>query len=134
MILTKNPDITIDRWYRPKCTVGELSCGDFRCVTLELPWIDNQQDISCIPEGDYPYYLRESPKNGLCLELKNVPCRKYIQVHAFNYTKQTEGCISAGRSLTYLDNDNVLDTSDSGKTLNKLLFHAGKSGIIRIKS
>ena len=128
-----NPEITIDRWYRPKCTVGELLCGDFKCITLELPNRGNERDISCLPEGDYEYFLKESPKNGLCLELRNVPGRDYIQIHIFNFVKESLGCISVGRALTYLDNDNILDSSDSKATLSKLLFHAGKSGIIRIR-
>ena len=125
--------ITLDRWYRPECTVGELTLDDFRCLSLELPDRDNQEDISCIPAGIYDYYLRNSPKNGYVLELRNVPGRSYIQIHSANFTRQIQGCILVGDSLKYLDNDSILDVTNSKATLKRLLNVAGKSGKIEIR-
>jgi hypothetical protein len=134
MILTNNPDIIVDRWYRSDQTVGELSCKSFRCITVELPDLNNIPDKSCIPEGDYEYYYRESPKNGPCFELRDVPNRTYIQIHVFNFVQQSQGCISVGSSLTYLDDDSTLDATSSGETLKKLFLCAPSSGVIRFKS
>jgi len=64
--------ITIERMYRPDCTLGILTLDDFKCWTLELPNLDNRKDISCIPEGVYEYFARESGRNGTVLELKAI--------------------------------------------------------------
>lgn len=125
--------ITIDRWYRQDCTLGIFTVDKFRCFSLELPDNDNQQDISCIPEGTYGYYLRNSPKNGLILELKLVINRDYIQIHSGNFTRQILGCILVGESIKYLDSDSIPDVTNSKATLKKVLAAAGKSGKIEIR-
>jgi hypothetical protein len=134
MRLTTKPNITVDRWYRYDCTIGYLSIDGFKCFSLELPDLGNEKDISCIPEGDYEYYYRVSPSNGPCLELKDVPNRRYIQTHAGNFTKQTAGCLLVGDAIRFIDNDNIPDISNSKSTLAQLLSNAGINGIIRIKS
>ena len=126
--------IILDRWYRQNCTLGLFTIDDFRCFSLELPDKDNQQDISCIPEGVYDYYLRNSSKNGLVLELKSVLGRDYIQIHSGNFTRQVQGCILVGDSIKYLDSDSIPDVSNSKNTLKKVLSLAGESGQIRIRS
>lgn len=46
--------IEIKRWYQDDCTIGRLACGDFQCWTLELPFLDNKQNVSCIyPDAAY---------------------------------------------------------------------------------
>jgi len=67
-------------------------------VTLELPWLENEKQISCIPEGAYPLTSIESPKYGSTWLLENVPNRSEILIHAGNYPKDTHGCILAGLS------------------------------------
>lgn len=124
--------INIDRWYRDDCVLGVLTIDNFRCFTLELPNRNNEQDVSCIPSSQYEYYYRESPSNGPCLELRDVPNRLYIQVHAGNFTKNTHGCILVGDSVTFLDSDSIPDVTNSRKTLKKLLSIAGNLGVIRL--
>lgn len=113
--------IRIKRWYHKDCTLGRLSFGGFQCFTLELPDLGNAQSISCIPVGIYHAFKRQSPKNGLVVELKNVPNRSFIQIHRGNYTRQIEGCILVGGSIAFLDNDQVPDVASSGVTMDKLL-------------
>lgn len=113
-------------------TFGRLWCEAFKCFTLELPWLNNEVDISCIPAGIYEYFLRESPKNGWVLELKSVEGRTFIQIHAGNYTRQIEGCILVGDSIKYLDSDDIPDVTNSKNTLVQLLEVAGTEGIIEV--
>ena len=122
----------LERWNRNNCTLGILSCGTFQCFTLELPDLDNQPDISCIPTGKYDYYFRDSPKNGPVLELRAVPNRTYIQIHAGNFTSDIHGCILVGDSIKFLNNDEIPDIANSRNTHNRLLELAGKSGSIEI--
>ena len=106
----------------------------FKCFTLELPWDDNQTDISCIPEGEYSYFIRNSNRNGTVLELRDVPDRTHIQVHSGNYTSQIRGCILVGDGIKYLNNDNIPDITNSKNTLYNLISLAGSEGILRIES
>lgn len=115
------------------CTIGRMSINGVKCFTLELPDRNNQPDVSCIPPGIYDYYKRESPKNGPVLELRDVPERTYIQIHAGNFTRQIQGCILVGDSVKYLDGDDVPDVTNSRNTLQKVLDAAGDSGKIHIR-
>lgn len=125
--------IIIERFHQEDFTLGLFSVDNFKCFSLELPDINNEQDISCIPEGTYDYYARNSPSNGLVLELRSVPNRRYIQIHSGNFTRQIQGCILVGDSLKYLDNDHIPDVTNSRATLRKVLELAGKSGKIKIR-
>lgn len=113
--------ISISTWVNDDCTVGRLQCGDFRCLTLELPWKGNQRNVSCIPAGVYSGVIYESPKHGEVILLEDVPGRSMIEMHAGNYTRQIKGCILPGDGLKYLDNDDVLDVTNSRKTLRQLI-------------
>ena len=113
--------LNIKRWYHKDCTLGRLSVGGFQCFTLELPWLENQRSISCIPRGAYKAFKRQSAKNGLVVEFRNVPDRSNIQIHSGNYTRQIEGCILVGSSIAFLDGDSIPDVANSKETLAKLL-------------
>ena len=114
------------------CTIGRLWCGDFQCMALELPWLNNAKNVSCIPAGTYRYNFRLSPKNGPVLELKAVKDRTYIQIHAGNFTSQIEGCILVGDGLKDINSDSITDVTNSKTTLKKLVDVAGDSGFITI--
>lgn len=114
-------EINLATWSQDDCTLGRLSYDEFQCFTLELPWLENEQGVSCIPEGRYLAFKRKSPKNGLVLELESVPNRTFIQIHAGNYTRQIEGCILVGDSIKFLDKDAIPDVTNSKRTLDKLL-------------
>lgn len=123
----------ISRIYQHDCTIGVLNYGgDKRACTLELPYVSNEKNISCIPAGYYIAQYRKSPSNGDVIELKNVPNRSYIQIHAGNYTSQIEGCILVGDSLADINKDGMLDVTNSKETLDKLLAWAGKNEFILI--
>ena len=65
---------------------------------------------------------RISPGKGYeVIEFIGVPGRTYIQAHYGNFTKQLLGCQLYGDGLKYLDNDDIIDITNSEKTLKKLL-------------
>ena len=81
--------------------IGELFInGELICDTLENPWKDNQRNISCIPEGEYPVRLRlareSASRDYLHLLVQDVPNRDYILFHRGNTAKDTSGCILVG--------------------------------------
>ena len=125
--------IQVRRIYQPDCTIGVLTTNTgLRLFTLELPWIDNKKNISCIPSGDYDAFTRKSDKNGWVIELKNVPFRKFIQIHSANYTSQIKGCIAVGSSLGDINNDGVIDVANSKSSMSKLLAECSKCEKIKV--
>lgn len=70
--------------------------GFTQCYTMELPWLENQNDISCIPVGVYPLVPVFSQTFGNILWVQNVPGRSLIRVHAGNKTRHTHGCVLTG--------------------------------------
>ena len=71
------------------------------CNTLELPWHDNERDVSCIPVGMYKIY-KVGPTaqfNYDHFRLKGVPVpRSDIVIHRGNTVQDTKGCILLGNS------------------------------------
>ena len=63
------------------------------CVTIELPWKNNQKEISCIPEGEYlcERFLRSSGQETFLV--LNVPNRDGILIHTANTISDLRGCI-----------------------------------------
>jgi len=84
-----------------ECTRGVLTVEDrFVCMTLELPWKENQQNVSCIPEADHYLCKRgQSPHFGGAFEVIDVPGRDHILFHTGNTPADSEGCILVGRTL-----------------------------------
>jgi len=124
--------IKLTTWLQNDCTLGRLSFIDFQCFTLELPWIDNLTNISCIPAGMYRVTKYESPSKGSVLLLHDVPNRTYVEIHSGNYTSQIDGCILVGDGIKYLNNDTIPDVTNSKKTLRKLLDLVPKETFIEI--
>ncbi len=110
-------EMILTRWYANDCTFGVLADVVPFLVTLELPWKDNKENISCIPEGTYKGKLVNSPKHGICYELQDVPDRTDVQIHIGNYPKDTLGCILVG---TEFGGDKSISNSEKAF---RLLMH-----------
>jgi hypothetical protein len=87
--------------FTEKSTIGRLFInGESFCDTLENPYINNQRNISCIPEGNYKVRLRlpreSATRDYLHLLVQDVPNRDYILFHIGNSAKDTSGCILVG--------------------------------------
>tara|TARA_R100001369_G_scaffold73844_1_gene102480 strand:+ start:376 stop:858 length:483 start_codon:yes stop_codon:yes gene_type:complete len=112
-------------------TIGELFLdGERMCDTLELPWKDNQKNISCIPEGEYKVRLRlareSATRDYLHLLVQDVPNRKWVLIHRGNYPSQTQGCILVGLGSQQNKVDNSILAMD---LLVKELINLGGTNI-----
>lgn len=111
----------------PKQSLGEIFALDSqdgiikKAVTLELPWLNNERRISCIPSGTYPVEKRISPKFGLHFHIRDVPGRSFILIHSGNYYTQILGCVLIGSDFSDINKDGLLDVVNSGKTLRAFL-------------
>ena len=93
--------LLIRNTFSKESILGELFLnGELICDTLENPWKDNQRNISCIPEGEYPVRLRlareSASRDYLHLLVQDVPNRDWILFHRGNTAKDTSGCILVG--------------------------------------
>ena len=88
--------------------------GSPQFLTLELPWKGNEQNISCIPEGEY---ICQRVKNRTTMggmkiletfEVKDVVGRSGILFHIANSIRDLRGCIGLGQVL--LDADYIGDS------------------------
>lgn len=71
------------------------------CNTIELPWKENANRISCIPEGRYELTKRYSPKHKWHLQVCEVPDRECILIHPANDAmKELKGCIAPVTKVT----------------------------------
>lgn len=105
--------ITIERFaYTPIGTFGILTFGDFKCYTVERPWLENASHVSCIPEGDYTAVLYNSPKFGkvyaitggtVSLYADAQHARSAILIHPANTMDDLEGCVGLGSDLGFLN-------------------------------
>jgi hypothetical protein len=89
-------ELILNRVYFPEGVQGQLERnGELICYTIELPWLENQRRISCIPEGKYVLLKRFSLKYGWHFHLQTVPGRDYILIHPANDAKkELMGCIA----------------------------------------
>lgn len=112
------PKVKLIRSYLKCATYGFIEFDERVIHTLELPDFDNDNNISCIPEGIYLCRWIKSPNLGWCYEVVDVFGRTYVRIHSGNFTRQIRGCILAGDSHKDIDKDGIPDVTNSVNTLN----------------
>ena len=133
--------VLLSRSYGEKQTTGCLSVYDedtevYQCKTLELPYLQNHKNISCIPPGEYECERITHRKYGVCWIVLNVPNRSGIIFHAGNFASErilleraieynvkqvdTLGCILPGLRHFDLNKDGNIDVADSTMAMNAL--------------
>ena len=91
-------------WSQDKSIMGELYVnGNITAMTLELPWRDNKQCYSSIPEGKYGAIIRYDKQRDdfFTIELTGTEPRSGIQIHVGNYPDNSIGCILVGLSAKF---------------------------------
>ena len=115
-------NLKIKRLHLDDCTIGVMEYGiELKLFTLELPWKNNKQSVSCIPSGFYQCKKINSPSLGECIEIENVTGRTHIRIHKGNYTFQIQGCILVGDSIKDINGDMIPDVTNSGNSFDKLM-------------
>jgi|TARA_R110002110_G_scaffold61387_1_gene172386 hypothetical protein len=117
--------------FSDKSTLGKLFLnGEMFCDTLELPYLDNQRSISCIPSGEYKVRLRTAKESAtrdyLHLLVQEVQGRSYILVHIGNYPRDTKGCILVGQAR---QQDSVSNSRLAMELLIKEVLNLGGTNI-----
>jgi hypothetical protein len=100
--------------------------------TMENPWLDNERNISCIPEGTYKAVRHISPKYGGCFKVLDVPNRSDILIHPGNYERDTKGCILLGSGVGVGDRGLRMVTN-SRVAVDQFLEHMGDGCLLEIR-
>lgn len=119
----------------PEATLGVLKIqSKMFCVTLERPDLNNQKNISCIPEGVYLCQQINSPRFGKTYEVLNVPDRTHILFHIGNTIQNTTGCILLGQYVGKIGSERaILNSSNTHKSFLEKLSSV-KTFALRIKA
>lgn len=97
VILKRRPSI-------PMGTFGVISVDNLVLFTVELPWKDNANNVSCIPTGKYRCSWTKSPRlKKFTYGVMNVPKRAGIRIHSGNFAFQFLGCIGLGLTNGVMD-------------------------------
>ena len=101
-------------------TTGELTYGDFKCKTLERPFLGNKPNISAIPKGSYSCVYTFSPRMlKYTYELQKTSPRSGIRIHSSSYWSDLQGCIGLGSGFSDLNKDGQIDIVNSRITIKK---------------
>ncbi|WP_428242974.1 DUF5675 family protein [Gynuella sp.] len=95
--------------------------------TGELPWLNNERNVSCIPPGEYTLKPHTSPHFGKCFIIVDVQGRSFILIHKGNwcgnrakgFRSDVLGCIIVGQRLGTLAGQAAVLAS--GTAFNRLL-------------
>lgn len=138
--------VEIIREYEPKQTKGLVCVYDspkkekllFQCKSLELAWLNNKPQVSCIPAGEYKCTWYKSPRisqkandkyklqHGVypspLLEVYHylinyVLGRAGCLFHSVNYSRDLRGCVGLGSLFKDIDLDGQMDIIHSGDTI-----------------
>lgn len=135
------------RYYETQ-TEGELEIFDeetgeleFICKTLELPYRDNERNVSCIPEGFYDVVPRQSPKYGNHLHITGVPNRSLCLFHHGNYVgspnpktglPDIRGCVLVGKDHIDITGDGIKEVTASKNTMKELMKVAPDGFVLEV--
>ena len=97
-----------------KMTFGEFEYKGkkLKIFSLERPNKNNANSVSCVPAGLYSLVQHSSSKHPNTFALvgetvshyKSDKKRSTILIHPANFVNELEGCISCGKSITYIGN------------------------------
>lgn len=111
--MSTKPEVSILRFnnYTKSGIFGVLSIGAVPfCFTKELPWKNNKNEVSCIPDGIYKCVSYKSKKWGNTYMLEGVPNREYVEFHWGNYLRDSHGCILLGHSFSITPEGEIMIT------------------------
>ena len=121
--------LVISRTYQDNYTTGIMVVFDgdkvlYKACSLELPWLNNQRNVSCIPEGEYNAIKELHQTKGKVFRLLYVRGRSGILIHKGNfvagYVKDSEGCILPGLYHEDINGDGNMDVAESAKAMDAL--------------
>jgi len=114
-------------------TFGRIQLPEYRLYTVELPWLDNKPNVSCIPPGTYKamqtkYFRGNYPTFELV-----VPKRSMIKFHIANSTQDLLGCIGLGLKLGWIEKRQAWAVLQSKKAMEGFMSILGGEESIEVE-
>lgn len=108
-------------------TIGNLASedGKFDLFILERPWLNNNRETSCIPEGEYKTTYHNGRKFKDVWRLENVENRTGILIHPANFVRQLRGCLAPCLKHMPDAHDHIVGL-DSARAMQKLKDYIGR--------
>lgn len=104
-----------------------------KLFSIELPWKNNERNISCIPKGKYKVITTMSTRFKVNMWLLlDVPKRDGVRIHPANYARQLNGCIALGLDKADLDKDGKADITSSKTAIEIAQKNLGEEFILNI--
>lgn len=126
---------SIQRVYLPDRTLGSFYRDDEVIArTLELPWLDNERSVSCIPENEYEV-IKQPPKESrpyAYFRLPFVDGRSGILIHRGLNPTHSKGCILVASRFINTNTD-FPTLEESGKKLEWLIKNLPDKFLLKIR-
>lgn len=94
------PVVTLLRSYKANATLGTVILPSGKVIkSIERPWLSNQRNVSCYPEGAYLAKWLDRSASGKykrVWHIQNVPNRSGILWHVGNLVRHSRGCTLPG--------------------------------------
>ena len=120
--------------FTDKSIIGSLYMNSHKiCDTLELPYNNNNKNVSAIPTGLYDLCVRSGADSTkykyVHLQVLEVPNRSFILFHIGNSAKDSKGCILTGMSR---QTDMVLNSKKSHTLLMQVILENMNTGTMEL--
>jgi hypothetical protein len=92
---------------------------------LELPWRDNEQDVSCILHGLYKIARDTFQGKYANYRIMDVPGRSNVEIHRGNTLADTRGCPLIGTSVMLKTGTEYAYLSESAKAFEAWMVAMG---------
>ena len=95
-------EIWINRVYAHSGSIIGVLCAndDQVCDSLELPWKDNQSNVSCAPVGAYAGKIRTDGTKGWRIELESSSEPHLRRASRWQFSRGIQGCVLLGLEWT----------------------------------
>lgn len=123
--------------------------GEFLCDTVERPWLNNMNNISCVPAGMYDIepFTRPNGDKAYLLVNEDIGVYRYASdrpmgkgrylclIHKANWMTDVEGCIGPGNGISFAQDRTGtprMMVKSSGSTCDMLFDYIEKHGITKL--
>lgn len=138
-------DVHLNRFaFCPEDTQGRLIIGNWRCWTIEQPWVrwnypGGKPFESCVPDGKYDLvpFLRPSGERAFALvnerlgvyfakaDMPGGRGRFLCLIHGANFASDVQGCIAPGKNRLIHSERLSLMVTDSQNTMREIRNRLG---------
>jgi len=103
-------------------TIGSLIFKNLLIsLTVERPWKNNEQNVSCIPVGTYNCIPENHPTKKQVFRLQKVKGRDGILIHIANSATELHGCIAPGMGIMDNSRPEIYGVANSAFAMRKLI-------------